>query len=81
MADMTVAEIDAEIAALRSYRSARLRGETRVKVGYEGVQVENALPTLEEIAQEIARLEAKKAAMTGQPSGGGPIRVGFGARP
>ncbi len=78
---MTLAEIDAEIAALEAARSARLRGEARLRVQYEGAMVEKALPTLAEITGEIARLKVARSKITGEPSGYGPIGVGFGCRP
>ena len=77
---MTVAEIDEQLAALRTVKSNRLLGNVRSKVGYDGVSTETALASLEEINGEIARLEAVRARISGVPSGNGPIRVGFGRR-
>jgi hypothetical protein len=79
---MTLVEIDAAIAALEAARLAKLTGRQVVKSSYPDVgSVELATATVAEIAQEIARLKIQRAQLTGQPSGFGPVRAGFGCRP
>lgn len=78
---MTIEEIDAEIAALREVKRARLKGEVRSKVGYAGGLIEKSLPTLAEIEEEIARLMVERTRLAGGCSRLGPVRVGFGSRP
>lgn len=77
---MTLEEIDDALAKLRAAKLQRLTGGTRTKIAYVSGSVEKAVATLEEINMEIARLELDRARLTGCASGGGPIRVGFGAR-
>lgn len=80
MADMTVEEIDAQLVLLRAAKLQRMTGGTRTKVGYERTMVEKSVASLEEINGEIARLEVMRSGLTGEPSGRGPIRIGFGDR-
>ena len=79
---MTLPEIDAAIAALEAARLAKLIGRQVVKSSYPDVgSVEVATATVAEIAQEIARLKIARSQLTGEPSGFGPVRAGFGCRP
>lgn len=80
MAEMTLAECDAAIAALRATKQARLTGGARTKTAYTSGSVEKQFASLLEIDGEIARLEVLRSRLTGTPSGGGPIRIGFGDR-
>lgn len=74
-------EIEADIAALDEVRRKRMLGQVNARVGYEGVSTEKALPTIEEIAMEIARLKVELSQATGDSSGLGPVRPSFGSRP
>ncbi len=78
---MTVEELKVVIADLEAAKLARLRGESRLKVAYEGTIVEKALPTLAEIEQALVQYRIQLARLTGQPTGYGPIAVRFGGRP
>jgi hypothetical protein len=80
MTDMTVADIDAAIDNLRSAKMARLTGGTVTRTQYISGSVEKQFATLADIDGEIARLEAIRSRITGQPTRNGPIRVGFGGR-
>lgn len=78
---MTLEEIDAAIAALEAARLAKLTGRQVVKSTYpETGSVELATATVAEIALEICRLKIERSRLTGQPSGVGPVRIGFGRR-
>lgn len=77
---MTLEEIDAALEKLRAAKLARLSGEQATKIGYSDGNVEYAVATMSEINGEIARLEMLRAKLTGQSSGLGPIRIGFGGR-
>lgn len=78
---MTRGELEAAIADLEAAKLARLRGEARIKIAYEGTTVEKALPTLLEIEKALAMYRIELARLTGRPAGPGPVRFGFGARP
>lgn len=73
-------EIEAELEELRAVKRARLKGEVATKVGYSDGNAEFAVASLSEINGEIARLEIELSRATGQASGLGPIRPGFGGR-
>ena len=77
---MTREEIEADLAALRQVKRARLRGETATKIAYSDGSAEYAVATLAEINGEIARLEMDLAKAGGPAHNLGPIRVGFGRR-
>lgn len=78
---MTVAEIDAAILELETARRARLLGTSVAKTGYGSRSAEFRTATIEELNAEIARLKIARSQLTGEPSGYGPIRIGFGGRP
>lgn len=80
MADMTLEEVDLALADLRAAKQSRLVGGTRTKTAYSSGSVEKQYASLDEINGEIARLEVIRARLTGSPSSGGPIHVGFGRR-
>lgn len=80
MAEMTLADIDSAIAALRAAKQKRLIDGARTKTAYQGGSVEKQVASLAEIDGEIARLEVLRSRITGIPTGGGPITVGFGGR-
>lgn len=77
---MTLEEIDAALGALRAAKLQRLTGGTRTKIAYASGSVEKSVGSIEEINMEIAGLELARARLTGERSGGGPIRIGFGDR-
>lgn len=78
--DMTLEQVDAQIAALRQARTDRLIGGVRTKISYSNGSVEKSVGSLEEITMEITRLELIRARLAGTGSVGGPIRIGFGGR-
>lgn len=80
MAQVTVTEIDAQIAALESVKTSRLTGKQIVQFGRGDRSGRFTEATIAEINGEIARLKSLRASMTGCASGNGPIRVGFGDR-
>lgn len=80
MADLTVAEIDEQLTALRAAKTQRLISGVRTKTSYSGGSVEKQVASIAEIDGEIARLEVLRARLTGSPTTGGPIVVGFGDR-
>lgn len=77
---MTLEEIDASIAALEAAKTERLIGGVRTKVAYSNGSVEKQVGSIEEINMEITRLQLLRSRLTGQSTGGGPIRIGFGDR-
>jgi hypothetical protein len=83
MADLTLAEIDAELVEMRAALKEWLLGKRRGEVGYSSGSVKFAgdfVATPALIRQRIAELEVLRKKLTGQPTGGGPIRIGFGDR-
>ena len=80
MAEMTVADIDAAISELRAAKMTRLTGGAVVRTQYQSGSVMKEVASLADIDNEIARLEVLRSKITGQPTGNGPIRVGFGGR-
>lgn len=77
---MTREEIEADLAALRQVKRARLRGEATTKIAYSDGSAEYAVASLAEINAEIARLELDLARAGGPAHNLGPVRVGFGRR-
>ncbi|WP_127142850.1 hypothetical protein [Pelagibacterium montanilacus] len=75
-----IAEIEADLAALRTARTKRLVSGARTEVSYASGGIKREVVTLEEVNQGIAMLELELARATGRPSGLGPIRAGFGGR-
>lgn len=83
MAEMTVAEIDAEIAELEAALSTWLKGEHVSEVGYDGTNVRfggDLLARPAMIRQQIASLKDQRARLLGQKSPNGPMNFGFGGR-
>lgn len=79
MTELTVAQIDEQIDALNAAITTRLTSGVRTKITYSDGGVEKTIGSVEEIRQQIALLEMKRAKLTGKGAGGA-IRVGFGSR-
>ncbi len=77
---LTLAQIDDQITALQQAKSKRLVDGVVTRTAFQGGSSEKQVASLEEINGEIARLEVLRSQLTGQPSGGGPIHIGFGGR-
>jgi hypothetical protein len=80
MAVRPIAEIEAELAALRAARITRLTSGALTEITHQSGGVKKQVATLEDINQAIALLELELARATGSSSGLGPIRIGFGGR-
>ena len=77
----TLAEIDAEIAALEAAKRARLTGRQASKVSYDGkISTEFATASLTDIETELLKLRAERARLTGDRSPVAPVYAGFGSR-
>lgn len=77
---MTAEEIEAAIDELEVAKRAKLTGKGAKSVSYGTERVDFSEVTVADISQEITRLKIELAKLTGECSGVGPIRVGFGSR-
>ena len=76
---MTQVELETAIAALEAAKLKMLTGEKRVEVtGSQGGGVKYQMTSVSEVNQEIARLKVQLSAITGEPSGVGPVYPVFG---
>lgn len=80
MAEYSLDQIDQMLTDLRAAKQARLVGGVRTRSAFQGGSIEQQFASLDDINGEIARLEVMRSSLTGQPSGGGPIHIGFGRR-